>query len=860
MSTSSLATVVDELKDWLAGQARWLQHAAGDILNGQKVDSETIKSYAKMALSESGGTLDHDVPVINFQSLMIGSGKPVKIQEISKISGIGQLKPRNPLKFGSTPLAVVYGANGSGKSSYVRILKQSCGARHKGDLHPDVFDGADVAQGCTLSYQEGGQVVSREWKSADGVVQGLTSVDIFDTHCGQSYLTSEGKASYEPRALQFLADLASLCDQVSALLQAEIDKRPLQLPNLPTDFTSTKTGIWYSNLSPKTKDEEIAANCSWTEADALELANLTKALDERSPEDRAKELRKKRDVAMMLCASMSEHIQQLSDEKCAALSKSRRSVVDAQKTAELAAKANLEFAVLEGVGSKQWSDLWAMARRYSYEIAYPGLNFPNLMDGARCVLCQQKLGEEGKKRLESFDRFVIAEASKALQSAKTILADALRQIPSLPADDILTAKCVGAGLDDALTSEILQFYADLRVRLAELILDSPPDEFSSIPDTSSWIFRTQEYADSLERKAKEYVEGANEAERSVKQAWKVELLARQWVAPQKVAVEAERERLGKATRLTKAQGLCKTRSISMKKDALATTLITPAYIDAFNRELSVLGAWKLRVELVKTKVSKGTILHQVKLRDAVKNRPIQEVLSEGEHRIVCLAAFLADSASNPNGSTFVFDDPISSLDLDYEENVVQRLVKLSSDRPVAVFTHRLSLLGMLRDYAKKAEVPLTMVTIKREPWGAGEPGDEAIEADAPKKGLNQHLPTRIAEAKAVYHNQGSDAYRPFAQSICTEVRKLIERMVEFELLADVVQRHRRAINTMGKLEKLASITEQDCTFIDRMMTKYSRFEHSQSAEAPVALPEPDELSDDIKLLKDWRDDLEKRRK
>ena len=45
-----------------------------------------------------------------------------------------------------------------------------------------------------------------------------------------------------------------------------------------------------------------------------------------------------------------------------------------------------------------------------------------------------------------------------------------------------------------------------------------------------------------------------------------------------------------------------------------------------------------------------------------------------------------------------------------------------------------------------------------------------------------------------------------------------------------------------------------------MMTKYSRYEHAQSAEAPVQLPEPDELEEDIAQLKKWRDELEKRRK
>ncbi len=42
------------------------------------------------------------------------------------------------------------------------------------------------------------------------------------------------------------------------------------------------------------------------------------------------------------------------------------------------------------------------------------------------------------------------------------------------------------------------------------------------------------------------------------------------------------------------------------------------------------------------------------------------------------------------------------------------------------------------------------------------------------------------------------------------------------------------------------------------MSKYSRYEHSQSSEAPVSLPDPEDLKVDIESLKAWRDEFEKR--
>ena len=80
-------------------------------------------------------------------------------------------------------------------------------------------------------------------------------------------------------------------------------------------------------------------------------------------------------------------------------------------------------------------------------------------------------------------------------------------------------------------------------------------------------------------------------------------------------------------------------------------------------------------------------------------------------------------------------------------------------------------------------------------------------------------------------------------------------MVEYVVMVDVVKRNRRAINTLGKIEKLARITEADCKYFDSMMKKYSRYEHSQPDEAPVEVPNPDELREDMEALKRWREEF-----
>ncbi len=109
----------------------------------------------------------------------------------------------------------------------------------------------------------------------------------------------------------------------------------------------------------------------------------------------------------------------------------------------------------------------------------------------------------------------------------------------------------------------------------------------------------------------------------------------------------------------------------------------------------------------------------------------------------------------------------------------------------------------------------------------------------------------MRDARKALEGEGSSAYAVLVKALCGDIRITIERLVEKELLADVVQRFRRPINTQGKLYKIAKVSATDCELIDSMMTKYSRYEHAQPDEAPVELPDPDELEEDLNKLKNW---------
>jgi hypothetical protein len=167
-------------------------------------------------------------------------------------------------------------------------------------------------------------------------------------------------------------------------------------------------------------------------------------------------------------------------------------------------------------------------------------------------------------------------------------------------------------------------------------------------------------------------------------------------------------------------------------------------------------------------------------------------------------------------------------------------------------------LALLEDAAKKASIEPNVICLHRESWGIGEPGKTPLAARRPDRTLKSILNERLPQARKVFQDSGRVEYVYLAKGICSDIRILIERLIEIDLLADVVQRFRRSVQTMGKIHYLAKINNDDCKLLDDYMTKYSKYEHSQPQETPVEIPEPDEIGSDIETILDWLEGFKKR--
>jgi len=843
-----MPNIQTEIVKWLHTKQNWLQEAVSRLLGNGEITDTDIDQLTDLLKTDVGQTVTN---THSFAGLGISAAPDTLILDsISEITGIDELSPRNPLSFGTDNLTVIYGNNGSGKSGYTRILKKATGKPNATELKHDMFKPVPEAsdRSCKIKYRLNGTPIENIWIANSSAIEDLRGIDIFDSDNAKLYLAKEKEVTYTPSLIVIFEELVSVCKRIEDKLVEEKRLLVSRLPQLDTRYIDTGAGKFYNELKASHTEELLASILTFSDSDTRAVKQLQERLQTEDPAAKAKKIRKEKEYINQIVQQLNSAYENLNSESCQMFIALKSDATTKRQIATEVIKQNDKLSKLQGVGSDTWKALWEAARNYSTTEAYKEEIFPKTNE-AKCVLCHQDLEEDASKRMESFEGFVKSTIETEAQNAEQALEKAVEQLPKNQTYTSLADTLDRTGVDiEEWKPKLEEAWKEISAKSLELLNSNGDTKVIGL-DKSSVILELETIITKMEAEALQFEEDAKTFDRAKAQKELLELEAKQWTSSQGASILEEIQRLKDIQDIDAWKNLTQSRGISRKASEFSESIITDEYIQRFNSELSLLGAGRIKVKIEKTGARGGVVKHQIKLRDSITDAPIIDILSEGEQRIISLAAFLADVTGKSESTPFVFDDPISSLDQDYEEKTIDRLIQLSRYRQVIVFTHRLSFLGIINDRATSLE----QIHIRREPWGSGEVGGIPLFGRKPESALKNLKNSRLVSASKVYNKEGSESYYPLAKSICSDFRILLERIVEFYFLADIVQRHRRAINTMGKIGKLVKITQEDCDLIDDYMTKYSVYEHSQSTELPTEMPEPNELEADINAILTWYD-------
>ncbi|MEK6701745.1 MAG: AAA family ATPase [Planctomycetota bacterium] len=231
------------------------------------------------------------------------------------------------------------------------------------------------------------------------------------------------------------------------------------------------------------------------------------------------------------------------------------------------------------------------------------------------------------------------------------------------------------------------------------------------------------------------------------------------------------------------------------------------------------------------------------------NAKIGQVFSEGEHRCIALAAFLAELATADEPSGIVFDDPISSLDHNHREDVAKRLVAVSKTRQIVVFSHDLPFVFMLDHFAGEDSAARTFQYVARIDDRVGitspSPPFKALPPSRAIEGIRTHLTNMRRLHELGQHDQWGIA----AKGIANQLRDCWELAIE-AALKPVLSRFAHKVK-VGGLGRVCALTPSDATDASTGYGQCSRWSHSDSPELGEASPTPDRLGQEIDRLSAW---------
>lgn len=856
------ASIPDDFETWLGERTRWLQTAAKNLIETKKSPTEDqLKELARLCMVESKKEEDPGFGTVSPGSLALAASRPaIRIEGISEVYGLNAIKSGAVLPLAPGNITVFYGQNGSGKSGYARLLKQACGSRSKDEIHPNVF--TEEPEACRANFQisAGEKQGTIEWSLTQGADPLLRHAQIFDSRTATQYM-GKNEASYEPSQMKFVASLIAVSDKVSQHLSASKNALLSVLPQFPAELEVTEERKWLAGIKPATTTAAIDKYCAYTPEHDAERIITEGALAQKDVAGRLASITKEKQGLATVRLAMSQLKDKLSNETAQIIVSANADAKEKRRAAQKFAQQLFSETPLEGVGETMWQQLWAQARLFSQNHAYPGQPFPVVGEQARCVLCQQELNEDSSHRLSHFEQFVSEGLELGAKQAEDKHKDFVLALPQSPREQDWLAHMALIKLDQ-------QQAIDLHITLVKRRSDLETAEQVENVALFDWSLVDKAVAEVTEQlggEEKSLTELSQDGKRQQMEAQLRKLKALQWLSQNKPAVLAERDRLLAVDKYGKAIRLTATNTLTIKNNELAKSEVEAGYQTRFAAELKLLGGSRLPVAPQSKTVGKGRTTFGLTLVGAKGTRPPEQILSEGETRIVALAAFLADITGSNQVAPFIFDDPISSLDQDFEERVVARLVDLAQTRQVIIFTHRLSLVTLLESAVKKVkehpdipDIAFDVQTLRRLDKTSGILTGQSARDSKPKPAINKLLNESLARLKRHQAEGDAESYDLMAKSVCSDFRIIVERTVEVVMLNSVVLRFRREVMTKGLLRQLSNITQEDCDLIDDLMTRYSVYEHSQADDLPAVPPELAQLETDMRSLADWIEAYSKR--
>lgn len=865
-----MSSVISEIAKWGAELPFWEQMALDKIIAGEEFNDTYYDLLLQYLLEDEGlaeGSGSRPLPRFH-RSLRQDPGAPAKIRlhQIRNLQNVNALIPGQTLTFGPA-LTVIFGANGSGKSGYARMIGSAGFTRGDREVLPDITsnDAGQAVLSADLVVEADGEERNIHYQLGKPCHE-LASFYVFDSTSVRIHMAEQNPLSFSPSGLSFLTRLAEETDKVRERLAERVDGccEPCEIINAFQGESDVSTLL--QNAGPDTDLEQLKILAHLTPNEKKrrsELNQLIANFELDQVKIQIDEVEGRQTTLTLYQQYLEAALEALGDSRIQQISQEIKHYQACQEIVSRSGEQKFASMRPRSAGSNQWRKFIDAAQALAREEADLGKPYPQQDD--TCLLCQQPLSKEALRWIADLWDYLSEQSQDNLDAARKILqqrqqeinANALFQV----ATDFSTPSKYLGEYSPTLLQEVQQTVDQLKAR--QVAITTALETHSLVEDMNTLSGNCLEgiKACIYELGARlSVLEGQNKEE-EVRKLEIEKLTLDHRTLLEKLYPQVEEYIRKRKWAQTAATIGGNTKHITSKHNALFKILVTNEYTRLFEQTLADLGR-PLKVKMT-TLGRKGQTLRQITLDSSAGAKELakpEKVLSEGEKRAVALADFLTEVALDTNSNGIVLDDPVTSLDLEWRETIARLLTERARDKQVIIFTHDLPFLYYIKEKAEESQLQIDTHWIKR-----GDQDDKpgyVFLGNSPALDRQYRKPTRAQELYDKAKKAPAAEQEAILRNGFAALRTCYEAFIMFDLFNEVVMRFSERISP-GRLKSIVWDNEMVAKIIEKHEHLSTCMEgHLHSAGLGAKIPTLVDLQreiDDYRAMVETLKDMKKKK-
>lgn len=688
MSTSNTQReLIDYLWEWAESKGLWAKLLVQKITTTQapldQVDKQEVFNYY---FNEIGFQVNPPLPKLNINKpSFTPSTKEIFLTKLSKVKGVNRLAEGQVMEF-SPNITVVYGNNGVGKTGYSRILKsQGYSFDNEIAILSNVHE-TQVGQSARIDFNSDGTPFSLNWQGGRPESD-LNAVSVFNSDCVNISLSNTRELLVTPKGFYLFTLVTNELTELTSLLNAQY---ALCLINLQ----------WKEQLHEGTPQkiyiDALAHNFDRNKLDELSLftdehqTELTKKEGELKNLNRAALEARLNNVNLILFEIASiiaivKHTQSnLTKVDWDNIIKYNAALKILKAKTQKGIAGLAEANGLEQFDTLEFNTFLKSADSYIKLLAKE--NYPNNADDT-CVYCKQDLqNEQARKLVESYSKILNDTTEAEITKFEKLKNDITERVNLVINTIVFHQPAFGVLENSTIVQpqEIIDFNTRVVLYKGYIVNDSVNEniefELNYITIIQFLVTKQIEFTTTRDALVKTLANLTSVEKKLMSEI--AELKDRKLVAKNKQEVITIISNLLSRKIIDDNRAQFNSASLSVKTTQAREELVAQDFQDKFSAELTGFRKQHLGVNV-------GFFSQQgsSRIRQNVGRYDINRVLSEGEQKTIALCEFLTELQLDTTVAPVVFDDPVNSLDHNIMQDVAKRLVDLSKERQVVIFTH-----------------------------------------------------------------------------------------------------------------------------------------------------------------------------